>query len=117
MFSVDRRISEDQSNGGGGGQAAHIAGQPHASPREEGADLTGFTLAHAHLLLVEVYGDHLHHNKWNPPGQGPHQQLPLAEFLVAAGGSFVHLICYAAGGHWQTVRGTLGGQMTGCTRS
>ena len=95
----------------------NTVGQPCAPHIEEGADLTGFTLAHAHSLLVEVYGDHLHHNEWNLPGQGPHQQLPLAEYMVAARGSFVHLICYAAGGHWQMVRGTPNSQMTGCTRS
>ena len=33
-----------------------------ANPPEENADLLGFTLERAHLLLQGVYGDFLHHN-------------------------------------------------------
>ena len=54
----DRRLAPV----GGMGQAACIAGQTHAPPREEGTDLTGFNPSRDHEFLGEVYGDHLHQN-------------------------------------------------------
>ena len=41
---------------------AYVAGPPHKSHREEGTGLQVFFPAHAHQLLVEVYGNHFHHN-------------------------------------------------------
>ena len=35
---------------------------PSPPPREEGADLPGFPPSGGHLLLMEFYGDHPHHN-------------------------------------------------------
>ena len=39
----------------------HMRGEGHAPP-EENADLPGFILERAHMLLQEVNGDLLHHN-------------------------------------------------------
>ena len=39
-----------------------VTGNPHASPREKVDDLLEFVPSRAHLLLEEVYGDHLYHN-------------------------------------------------------
>ena len=59
------RSAKEQSQGGGIDQAACVVGQPCAPPMEEGSDLMGLTPFQAHELLVEVYGNHLHHNNGN----------------------------------------------------
>ena len=49
------------SGGDSRGQAAHVAGQTCSYTMEEGENLPAFSTSRSHALLVDVYGDHLHH--------------------------------------------------------
>ena len=44
------------------GRAAYTAGLHHDSLKDEDTNLQGFFPAHAHQLIVDVYGDHLQNN-------------------------------------------------------
>ena len=48
--------------GGVGVRAEYAMGLHHEYIREEGADLQGFIPAQVYQLLVNMYGDHRHHN-------------------------------------------------------
>ena len=53
---------KEEALGDSGRRAAYSIVTHIESLREEVADLQGFVLAQEHQFLVEVYGDHLHHN-------------------------------------------------------
>ena len=57
-------------------------GQLRVSPREEGEYLLGFSLSRAHLLLAEIYEDHLHHSNGTHLDRGMADDSLLQSFRL-----------------------------------
>ena len=79
---------------------AYVAGPPHKSHREEGTGLQVFFPAHAHQLLVEVYGNHFHHDYGTHLDRDMSGNAILATALVETSCSDVQMVCHANEGCW-----------------